>query len=358
MPVPFSSHSPENSSESTLHSEYISVHVYDQTIAHLTHQTKNAFQKAISAFDMWLGLLLLCVSIELVCALSFATSPFLLGISLSLLFISLFGFFIFMRFLEEKKEVRARSVLDTFLKEMKTTFSTLEGDQQASLITSCALIDLAAELEGMEKDFFSETPLIKSLGPSPEKWSTYLHFRDVLMMQMWLLEEAALSLIELIKKEPLSTEYHKRLAEVHLRRAHLFQNSLGLTNDESNKNARAHLNANQRESISAYYTASLNQAVEELLIVVEQEPESLWVHEQLLECYGALDMEEDQMEKADALFQLAQNSSEVLLMLGIMYFEKSRYAKGLEIYAKLQSIDPKAALELIEAYTLPQTKTL
>ncbi len=358
MSAPFPPYSPENFSESTLDSEYISVHAYDQTLAHLTCQTKSAFKKAISAFDMWLGLLLLCVSVELVCALSFATSPFLLGISLSLLFISLFGFFIFMRFLEEKKQVRARDVLNAFLKEMSSTFSTLESKKQASLITSYALIDLAAELEGMEKDFFSETPVIKSLGPSPEKWSTYLHFRDVLMMQMWLLEEAALSLIELIKKEPLSAEYHKRLAEVHLRRAHLFQNSLGLANDESNKSARTHLNANERESISAQYTASLNEAVEELLIVVEQEPGSLWVHKQLLECYGALEMEEAQMEKADTLFQLAHNSSKVLLMLGIMYFEKSRYAKGLEIYAKLQSIDPKAALELIEAYTLPQTKTL
>jgi len=357
MPAPFSYHPSENFLDNTSESEYISVHAYDQTLTHLISQTKSAFKKAISAFDVWLGVVLLCMSIELVCALSFATSPFLLGLSLSLLFISLFGFFILMRFLEEKKQMGARDVLTTFLKGIASTFSTLENKKHASLIRSYALIDLASELEGVEKHFFSDIPVIKSLGSSAEKWSAYLHFRDILMMQMWLLEEAALSLIELIKKEPLNPEYHKRLAEVHLRRAHLFQNALEPA-ENSTKSAGWPLATNERESIQYQYTTSLTQAVQELLIVSEKEPESIWVHEQLLECYGALEMEEAQIEKADTLFELAANSSQVLLMLGIMYFEKNCYAKGLEIYAKLQSTDPKAACELIEAYTIPQTKTL
>lgn len=331
----------------------ISVGAYDPTIHDLCVESRSDFKDALRCFDRWLFAFTALISIEILFALGLATSPLLLGICLSCVFISIFVFYVLVRFFEEKKADKLQLGLSAYSSALNETFAEIEkGDAQKKLICY-GYIKLCDSLEGFEKDFLLQSSLPKGLTPTLSKWSVGVHAPDILSLRLGLLEQAALGLIEIIQKAPLDLNVHTRLSQLYLKRAQLIQKA-----------------ADQKESfgislfgwgaldLDEMYTQSLRHAIQELMIVESVDPTSLWVHAQMIECYGALGEEEMQIEKAAHVLKLGESSSTALLSIGQLYFRKGLHKEGLSIYEKLLQIDPSKAEELIKEYSTPLTNAL
>lgn len=96
--------------------------------------------------------------------------------------------------------------------------------------------------------------------------------------------------------------------------------------------------------------ASSNSAIEELSILSSFAPDQLWVHDQLAISYRELNMPEREIEECEAIISLCPDDHQALLRLGILYFQQGRHAKGLEVYERLNPIQPLLAEELISYY--------
>ena len=344
MFLPFSAEITEDS---------VSVRAYDPTIHELCTDALGGFKAALNFFDRWLFAFTALISLEILFALGLATSPLLLGICLSTVFISIFVFYVLIRFFEEKKADKLQAGLLEYSRMLNETFSEIEkGDAQKKLLCY-GHIKLCDSLEDFEKGFLLQKHLPKGLMPTLSKWSIGVHAPDVLALRLALLEEAALGLIEIIQKIPLDLELHSRLSQLYLKRAQLIQKRI-----EQKENIGISMFGWTTLDLDEMYTQSLKHALQELAIVESLDPASLWVHVQMIECYGALGEEEMQIEKASHVLKLGESSPTALLSIGQLYFRKGLHKEGLSIYEKLLQIDPSKAQELIQEYSTPLTNAL
>jgi tetratricopeptide (TPR) repeat protein len=331
----------------------ISVGAYDPTIHELCAEALIDFKLSLSFFDRWLFAFTALIAVEVLFALGLATSPLLLGICLSAVFISIFVFYVLIRFFEEKKADKLQESHGAFSKALGETFSQIEkGDAQKKLLCY-SHIKLCDKLEDFERHFLLQQFLPKSLAHTLSKWSVGVHAPDILLLRLALLEKSALGLIEIIQKKPLDLDVHLRLSQLYLKRAQLI-----LKAHEHKERIGIGMFGWGNLDLDAMYTQSLKHALQELTVVESIDPTSIWVHAQMIECYGALGEEEMQIEKAGHILKLGERSPTALLSIGQLYFRKGLHKEGLSIYEKLLQIDPTKAQELIKEYSTPLTNAL
>jgi hypothetical protein len=92
------------------------------------------------------------------------------------------------------------------------------------------------------------------------------------------------------------------------------------------------------------------KAIEEYKILDAFAPNDPWVHAQLADIYRTLDLPQEEMREYEAILKVTASDSNILLRLGVLYFEHGYSAQGLRLYEILKnSQDPKAE-ELIACY--------
>ena len=95
---------------------------------------------------------------------------------------------------------------------------------------------------------------------------------------------------------------------------------------------------------------SSKRAIEELSILRSFAPNELWVHDQLAISYKELSLPEKEIEEYETIISMNPEDYNALLRLGILYFSQGENAKGLEVYEKINDVQPLLAETLISHY--------
>ena len=252
----------------------------------------------------------------------------LLAVSLALIFLTVFSFFVLRMYLQTQKAEQFRELQENFLKSCNFDTATPEHH----LVQAKACIKFATQLSGREYKYFN-LPL---LGPIVEKWSYWLHWQDVLSMRELMFLKAAEEHIKLVKMEPINLEVHVALANIYVMLTALYLEFL---------------RADKKWTFYEQYYSVLEQkhrkmaekAIEEFKILSDYAPDDPWVHQQLAYSYHDLGMPQEEIKEYETILELCPNDYDTLLKLGTLYFQQGHNSKGLKIYDLLQHRDRQKA---------------
>jgi len=151
------------------------------------------------------------------------------------------------------------------------------------------------------------------------------------------------SYIQQIKLDPINLQTHASLAHAYIILANHYE--------EPSKTERTiWLSSQRKQLLLSQKRRSSEYAIEELSILRTLAPSEIWVHDQLAISYRELDMPDEEIKEYETLVHLCPNDASLLLRLGTLYFQKGENAKGLEIYGRLNTVQPILAEALINHY--------
>jgi hypothetical protein len=236
------------------------------------------------------------------------------------------------------------------LYQIKKWFLDLyKGSEQHDLAN--ASLAFSKALEDQEYHYYFLPGFLKFFETSFQKLSCMWHWKDVLKMRELLLVASIQKYIDFIKEHPTDLETHATLgnAYVELSRLYLDPNAYAETEKWIPPIYASNIGKSKCK-------ASLERAIEEFKIVEHFLPNDLWVHGQLANVYRCLKMPEKEIEEYEIIHGLRPDDVDVLLRLGLLYFEAGQNARGLKIYELLKETAESHARELIshyDAYTHP-----
>jgi len=149
--------------------------------------------------------------------------------------------------------------------------------------------------------------------------------------------------IQQIKLDPINLQSHANLAHCYIMLANHYEEPIKAKFPIWLSSERKQLLLSQKRRSSEY-------AIEELSILRTLAPNEIWVHDQLAISYRELDMSNEEIKEYETLVHLCPNDASLLLRLGTLYFQKGENAKGLEIYGRLNTVQPILAEALINHY--------
>ena len=79
-------------------------------------------------------------------------------------------------------------------------------------------------------------------------------------------------------------------------------------------------------------------------------PHEPWVHEQLAQIYCFLNQPQEAIHSYETILAKISEDKNILLRLGILYFENGDHARALRLYEQLKSMQDPLAEELISYY--------
>jgi len=213
----------------------------------------------------------------------------------------------------------------------------------------------------IEKDLKSLTPDTKaeellstalSIPYLPPKLSRFSFLNRIYGIFLWqpfhmlieqLLIKAIEHLITQIKLLPTNLHYHAALANLYVTLSNHYTKPLS-----NQKNL--FLLPSMRKELEQKSRIASNRAIEELSILRSFAPNELWVHDQLAISYRELSLPQKEIEEHETILTLNPEDYNALLRLGILYFSQGEIAKGLEIYERLNDVQPLLAETLINHY--------
>ncbi len=160
------------------------------------------------------------------------------------------------------------------------------------------------------------------------KFSTLCHKKDLAKMKEILFLVTINEHMQLIKKTPTSLEAHASLANAYVALASLYREG----------------------GVKEKFHATSLKAVQEYKIMNYYAPNDPWILAQLAACYHNLEMFTEEIQQFENILKLCPNDREIMLRLGILYFQQGENARGLQIYEDLINLNFTRADELIEYY--------
>ena len=231
-----------------------------------------------------------------------------LAIFLSVIFLSLFSYFILTLYFQTQKAEKCEEIKQTFL-------SSCRAETQHHLSIGAALSSLVLRLD--------ESP---TLGRSLPLFGRFAK-GDLFRFKQLFLRTSLDELLEQIHQTPTDLEAHVSLANNYLAFARLY----GKGREEQ-------------------FCQASQLALEEFQILNDYAPNDPWVHEQLASGYRNLEMPKEEIAVMETLVKLRPQESGLLYRLGELYFDQGLHAKGLRIYDELKRMNYKKAEELISSY--------
>jgi tetratricopeptide (TPR) repeat protein len=173
-----------------------------------------------------------------------------------------------------------------------------------------------------------------------------LNWRDIQKMQEILMSVAIKEHIQLIKTLPVNLAVHTSLANTFIALAKIYDLPDDPLYQDSYLIKKIFSSKGNRER----FQFATNRAIEELKVLDDLAPNDPWIHAALASCYHHLEMLSEEIHEYEVLVRLRPDDKDILLRLGLLYFETGKMALGLRIYEKLSRIDAKSASDLIKKY--------
>lgn len=275
----------------------------------------------------------------------FLTQPVLLAISLSCLFLTIFSYFIFLFYYQAKKPEQFVQLKDQFFSSAKKLLGPSDGESNHRLSIAASLLKLEAYLDDFEANLYPIPSFLSSIKQLLERLSAHCHWRDVLRFKQILLHSAIEEHLQQIRATPTDLEVHASLANTYIALSKLF------TEPKRPSLQRAY--RKRKDVFEENFHAAASLAMEELKILNHYAPNDPWVHEQLAAGYRDLRMPQEEIREVETLLRLRPHDRDLLLRLGLLYFEQGSNAKGLKVYEELKEANYKKAQDLLMAYGIP-----
>jgi hypothetical protein len=272
----------------------------------------------------------------------------ILAISLGIIFLSFFSFFIIIHYHQTKKADQLIKLKDRFINSCKQTTSIPSSTAEHHLLLAKAILKLVSYIDGVENSFLN-LPYLKIFQHSIKRLSFFLHADDLFKIKEMLLIAAVSQHLEQIHSTPIDLEVHASLANTYLLLAKLYNLSID-NNLSSYKKIKKY--------IFDKYEKAAKLAIEEYKILNEYAPNDPWVISQLAHCYNSLNMHEKESVEYEKILSLNPDDYEILYRLGVLSFKIGQNAKGLKIFNQLKKHSPKKAKKLISNYDLSRKEYL
>lgn len=335
----------ENDTFQTLEKEYSR-----DSILQLCTPCVHAFQSIIKSFAYFhFAFFSLCI-VELFFILlffAFLAKTSILAVSLAILFLTLFSYFILRIYFNTKKPQQLLELKEDFLTSCKTRLHYQEGLSEHHLFIANACCKCASLMKGCEYGLYTLPERFSSLAPLMSKISCWMHWKDVQWMRNLLINAAIDEHIAFIKFEPTNLEAHASLASVYVLLSSLYSDP----RKSSDYNPSLWVPPQRfSEEMHEKFVAAAERAMEEFKILNDYAPDDPWVHTQLAYSYRDLQMPLEEIREYETILKITPGDNEVLFKLGLLYFEQGFNAKGLQVYEELKRVHYKKAEALIHFY--------
>lgn len=263
---------------------------------------------------------------------SYFSKSLMAACGLALFFLTLFSYFVLLFFFQAKKPQQFSSIQTQLL-----SFMT----QEDGFLRSQILEEFEHFLATEEPIFYRSSCPISALAPILQKFNIWMHWKHFQQMKEILLEHSILELNSLVKKTPTNLEVHGKLAETYTKLCKLYlpPKTLSWVSPE-------YASPRLKELFQMYS----QKAVEEFKILEDLSDQDPWALAGLAEIYRLQQKAEEEICQCEKLLKLTPENSDLLLQLGILYFQKGHASKGLKIYEALQKDPSNKAEQLIQYY--------
>lgn len=312
-----------------------------------TLQQLKAILKSYLLFHLFFILLIVAELFYLFFHLTFLIQTFLVAINLALLFVTLFSYLTLILYFQTKKSERCIALKNRFVQAFKNYISYQEIEPLHSMTVSQACRQMANALHGSEYKIHSLSSLFPFLGHSLEKFSCWIYWRDVHMMQELLLQASIEEHLKLVRSQPTNLDVHAELANAYVMLSGLYVDPRtvdGLEEDHWIPPNKYNNDFQQK------FRKIAEKAIEEFKILNDYAPDDPWIHTQLAYSYHDLQMPVEEMIEYETILRLCPDDQEILFKLGKLYFHQGLNAKGLQVYEQLKTSHYKKAEQLIHYY--------
>lgn len=272
---------------------------------------------------------------------SFFSRSTLLAASIAVFFLTGFVYFLSRFYFEAKKNVEFSSLKEEMKHEYETLVSDAPTPQEKHMLVARAMAGCDESLRGLEKFYYPHSSEGRAIDLLIQKFSTWCHWKDVLLMRELFMEEAIAQAMEWIKSDPLDAQPHALLVQLRMSLYRHYIPDLSLPWIPSGYSSQEMQNKMR---------STANAALEELKILTEFSPHDPWVFLLKGALHKDLNESEQEIEAYDRLCFLQPSDSTHLLRLGTLFFQHGHAAKGLKIYQQLKSLSPEHAEELLKSY--------
>lgn len=306
------------------------------------------FNRVIKSY-VWFNLLFLfLVTLEIIFfifGLTWLSDSSALAISLAILFLTVFSYFILHAFLQGKKNLQLIRLRDRFISACKSLIAYSEGVAEHHMALANACSRGASSLQGTEFTYYTPTARLKFMSALLERFSFWWHWEDVHQMRELLLLFSIDEHLQLVKCEPTNLEVHTALAN-----AYVTLSSLYVDHKKSEEGGGWMLEKQRSVELEKKFRAAAERAIEEFQILNDYAPDDPWIHAQLAYSYRDLQMPQEEIREYETILRLRPDDKETLYRLGTLYFQQGFNAKGLKVYESLKNFNFKRAESLIKHY--------
>lgn len=326
--------------------------LFQEQLNRLSHSTLDQF-KAITRHYALFHLCFFSLALfEIVLFLfffSFFAKSAWMAFCLAGFFLTGFSYFVLLFYFQAKKPQQMLLLRNEYREECLKASSFSVGAAEYHLSATHALYRLVDALESQEHNYYPLLMRVEALAPLIEKFTIWAHWKDVHAMKELLLFAALDQQMQLVKLSPTDLEAHASLANGCVALSRLYM-------DPRKRDPRKQPVWVSREYSSPEmqhkFRMAAERAIEEFTILDAYAPRDPWVHAQLASLCHDLALPEKEIAEYETLLDISPDNQEVLLRLGILYFQQGHNAKGLKIYDQLKKEEPTKAEELISYYDI------
>lgn len=260
-----------------------------------------------------------------------------------------FSYFVLLFYFQAKKPQQFIQLRKTFQKSYGSTYKNAHP-----LYLAHASEEIGLQLHNQEfhhHPFFNYFPTMKTL---IKKWTTFLHWKDVLYIKEQFFFLSIDEHHEEIKNTPTDLEIHASLAQTYNILAKLYKEPHQLISESTNWMPQGYFS----EEINQKFKAATQRAIEELKILDAYSPDDPWVHVQLAGLYHNLEMPTEEILEYEKILSVAPNDQHILYQLGKLYFLQGSNARGLKVYEQLKSLKSNCCEDLISYYATSRENAL
>lgn len=259
----------------------------------------------------------------------------LIAVMISLFLFTIFGFFILKQYLLSQKRNDFEQLIHSLREELQENY----------VKNAQVFMRISERLYDHEYGHFAFLKKIPLFAFWVERFSAFLHWKDVHDIRELLLKAAAAEYIAFVRKEPTNSEAHALLANAYVMLSSLYLDPRKGEDDDKWVPEKKYSEAMQEK-----FQDAAKKAIEEFKILKDYAPNDPWVYSQLAYSYRDLKDHEREKEAYEAILALRPNDQETRYKLGTLYFERGENAKGLQIYEALKNAHFTKADELVKIY--------
>ncbi len=324
--------------------------VYNEPINKIIDPLLPQFERMMKSYVLFNMIFLSIGTVEFLLFISFftfLTQSAILAISLALLFLTFFSYFILKVYYQTKKPEQYKDIIQRYLLACKNVLNYQEGIPEHHIALASACCKLADHLHGKEYSFYQTPKWLETLQPYAEIFSCWWHWQDIHRIRELMLMTSVEENIKLVKCEPTNLEVHASLANAYVMLSGLYIDPHKL---EGYDDERWKPSERDSPEMEEKFRSVAERAIEEFKVLNDYAPNDPWVHAQLAYSYHDLQMPKEEIKEYETILKLNPGDRDTLHKLGLLYFQQGLNAQGLRIYEELKRSNYKKAESLMQNY--------